>query len=199
MAKKPGLQSIIIAVCALHCRTAAVGHPVSGVGAEPERLDPAGLAELYAAHGAELRRFLTGVLRDADLAQDVAQTAFAKAMEAAGEIRAESGKAWLFQVAFREALVHKRREGVRRRSFWKLGRGATAAEQLNDGVERQEQVTRVKDALRDLSAEQQEVVRMRIYEDKTFAEIARQTGAPLGTVLSRMQLALKKLRKLLGE
>ena len=35
---------------------------------------------------------------------------------------------------------------------------------------------------------------MRIYEQLKFTDIAAQTGTPLGTVLARMQAALKKLR-----
>ena len=34
---------------------------------------------------------------------------------------------------------------------------------------------------------------MRIYEEKTFAQIARELDAPLGTVLTRMRSALRKL------
>ena len=44
-----------------------------------------------------------------------------------------------------------------------------------------------------LPVEQRRVIRMRIYEDKTFAVIAEELGAPLGTVLTRMRLALRKL------
>ncbi len=36
---------------------------------------------------------------------------------------------------------------------------------------------------------------MRLAEDKSFAEIAEALDLPLGTVLSRMRLALEKLRK----
>ncbi len=35
---------------------------------------------------------------------------------------------------------------------------------------------------------------MRIYDEKTFAAIAEELSLPLGTVLSRMQLAIRKLR-----
>ena len=35
----------------------------------------------------------------------------------------------------------------------------------------------------------------RVYEDKTFAHIAREQGLPLGTVLSRMRRALAKLKR----
>jgi RNA polymerase sigma-70 factor (ECF subfamily) len=36
-----------------------------------------------------------------------------------------------------------------------------------------------------------------MYEDKTFAEIAEECGLPLGTVVTRMRLALEKLRRTL--
>jgi RNA polymerase sigma-70 factor (ECF subfamily) len=37
-------------------------------------------------------------------------------------------------------------------------------------------------------------LKLRIFEDRTFAEIAEQLQIPLGTALSRMRLALEKLR-----
>jgi RNA polymerase sigma-70 factor (ECF subfamily) len=51
----------------------------------------------------------------------------------------------------------------------------------------------VRKAVEALPAEQREVVRLRIDEEKTFAEIAALTGKPLGTILTRMRLATKKL------
>ena len=39
------------------------------------------------------------------------------------------------------------------------------------------------------------MVLARVYEDKTFAEIAAEAGLPLGTVLTRMRRGLEKLRK----
>ncbi len=60
---------------------------------------------------------------------------------------------------------------------------------------RWEIVERVKQALETLPNQQRTVVRMRIYEEKTFAVIADELGIPLGTVLTRMRLAIKKLQK----
>ena len=60
---------------------------------------------------------------------------------------------------------------------------------------RQELLESVRSGLNTLPPEQQQVVRMRIYDEKTFAVIAEETGVPLGTVLTRMQLALQKLRR----
>ena len=43
------------------------------------------------------------------------------------------------------------------------------------------------------------VVRMRIYEEKTFARIAKELKIPIGTALGRMRAALIKLRARLDE
>jgi len=51
---------------------------------------------------------------------------------------------------------------------------------------RGETVEAVREALKQLPEEQRRVVLARIYEEKTFAEIAGEFGLPLGTVLTRM-------------
>ena len=50
-----------------------------------------------------------------------------------------------------------------------------------------------------LSVEQKTVVIMSFFEDKAHAEIAAVLGIPLGTVKSRLRLAMKRLRSLLEE
>ena len=47
-----------------------------------------------------------------------------------------------------------------------------------------------------LPQEQQEVVRMRYYQDYSFKEIAAQTGVSINTSLGRMRYALLNLRKI---
>jgi RNA polymerase sigma-70 factor (ECF subfamily) len=60
---------------------------------------------------------------------------------------------------------------------------------------RWETVASVRKAMDQLPAEQRQVVQMRIYEQKKFITIAKELNLPLGTVLTRMQAALKKLRR----
>ena len=168
---------------------------------EDEKLDPAVIAALYVEHGAELRNFLVGVLRDAHLASDALQLTFAKLMEQGHESRAESRKGWLFRVAYNQAMLIRRKQGVAERGLKKLA-WRRAKEQEHSGPEepviRFEAVEQVREAMRNLSPVQLTVVRMRIYEDKTFAEIAAELKIPLGTALARMHAALKKLRESLG-
>jgi RNA polymerase sigma-70 factor (ECF subfamily) len=56
---------------------------------------------------------------------------------------------------------------------------------------------RVRGALTELSDEQQRVVELSFFQEQAHAEIARVLGIPLGTVKSRLRLAMVKLRGIL--
>lgn len=160
------------------------------------KLDPGIIASLFLEHADELRRFVYGILRDHDSAGDVLQATFTKAVERGHTAREETLKGWLFRVAFNEAIVVKRKQGVRRRAVETIAaEPQPEAPRPDQRLIRFEDVERVRAALALLPAEQREVVRMRMYEGKKFAEIAEELKWPLGTVLTRMHAALKKLRK----
>jgi RNA polymerase sigma-70 factor, ECF subfamily len=162
-------------------------------------LDPSIVAALYVQYGEELRRFLLGILRDAHLTSDVLQATFVKMVQQGHETRPESRKAWLFRVAYHEAMAIRRREGVGdrvlRRVAWHSNGAAGPAD---EPLLRLEAVQSVREALDELPPEQRQVVRMRIYEGKTFAVIAKELNIPLGTALGRMRAATIKLRAKLG-
>lgn len=164
----------------------------------PATLDPNRVAALYAEHGEELRRFVLGVLRDPDSVGDVLQATFSKAIERGHSARAETIKGWLFQVAFREALTIRRRRETCDQAHRRLASlGLRTGEQPEDDLIRKETIAAVRRAIEKLPADQSRVVWARMSEDKTFAEIAEEMGLPLGTVLTRMRLALQKLRRTL--
>jgi RNA polymerase sigma factor (sigma-70 family) len=172
--------------------------------ADQGRTEPAGvtatITALYECYAEELRLFLTGVLRNADLADEALQNTFAKAVESGHTARQESIKGWLFQVGFREALLLRRRGKVHDRSLRAMARGQTSDEFTppDERILRSETIERVRRALAELPPDQRQVVEMRIYEDKTFAAIADELSAPLGTILTRMRLAVKRLSRQLG-
>jgi RNA polymerase sigma factor (sigma-70 family) len=58
---------------------------------------------------------------------------------------------------------------------------------------------RVRDAMKQLPDEQAAVVRLSFFEDKSHGEIAAQLALPLGTVKSRLRLAMHRLQPLLGD
>jgi len=166
---------------------------------DQQRIDARVVAALYADHAAELHRFLVGVLRDSQLASDVLQTAFARLVEVGHRTRDESRKAWLFRVAYREALALRRRQTLGQRHLeraaWTRHQTSPAADA---GAIRAETLQRVQELLDELPPAQRQVVRMRIYEEKTFAVIARELNIPLGTALGRMRAALMKLQQRIG-
>lgn len=169
------------------------------MSSSPEnKLDASAVAALFLEHADELRRFVFGILRDHDAAGDVLQITFTKVVERGHTAHTETLKGWLFRVAFNEAIVVKRKQGVRRRAIESIAaEPQPEAPRPEQRLVRFEDVARVRAALETLPPEQRQVVRMRMYEGKKFAEIASELKWPLGTVLTRMQAALKKLRKAL--
>jgi RNA polymerase sigma factor (sigma-70 family) len=182
-----------------------VSHRADPESADPRKADSAKLdasvvAALYVQHGEELRRFLQGILRDAQLAGDVLQATFVKMAERGHETKVESRKAWLFRVAFNEAMAFRRREAVGDKVVRNMAEQVPAwhqngmGGQADDPLVRLESVEAVREAMSQLPPEQRQLVRMRIYEEKTFAVIAKELSIPLGTALARMRAALNKLR-----
>jgi RNA polymerase sigma factor (sigma-70 family) len=171
------------------------------------RIEPAVVAALYQRHADELNLFLKGVLRNSDLAAEALQNTFAKAVESGHTAREDSLKGWLFRVAFHEAMLIRRRDQMHERSLRQMARDTrpmtSPTERPDERLTRSETLAELRQALTELPPDQRQVVQMRIYEEKTFAEIASEISAPLGTVLTRMRLAMKKLsrevRKSLGK
>ena len=94
--------------------------------------------------------------------------------------------------------VQKRQTGSLRKVAELQSSSGFLPEQSETSALRQESIEQVRKAIDQLSPEQQQVVRLRIYEDRKFAEIADELAIPLGTVLTRMRAATQKLQKALG-
>lgn len=163
-------------------------------------IDRAVVEELYRQHGDELRRLLIGVLRDESLANDAFQATFAKALERGHTANSESRKGWLFRVAYNEAMLIRRRQATGERAVervaWTREHNCPAAD---TAIVVKETVEQVRRAIAKLSPDQQRIVRMRIYDEKKFVEIAEELQIPLGTALGRMRNALAALKQMLAE
>lgn len=169
-------------------------------------LDQFQVQAIYDEFADGLKRFLLGVLKDPAAAEDACQLTLVRLIEKGHLVQQQASiKAWLYQVAFNEAMLVKRRQstGLRHQEsmawYFQLrdqDRWDGLAE--NTGLIKQENVDQVRAALDKLSDVQREVVRMRVYDGKKFREIAEELGIPLATVLTRMQSSLQKLKLILG-
>ncbi len=167
---------------------------------DEDRIDPAQVSQWYHQHGGRLRSFLLGVVRDPELADELVQVTFTRAMEAGHTARSETLKGWLFRVAYNEAMLAGRKRQIHNRSLQKIaGHLPPETDTPEDLVSLDESIQTVREAVEQLSPEQQAVVRRRIYQDKTFAVIAEELETPLGTVLTRMRSALAVLRRQLAD
>ncbi len=73
---------------------------------------------------------------------------------------------------------------------------AAPADHAFDLIQRE---ARIRDALTLLPPEQATVIQKSFFEDKAHADIERELGIPLGTVKSRLRLAMNRLRAALGD
>lgn len=156
----------------------------------------------YLEHAADVRLFLVGVVRDPHLADDLLQGVFARLLERSLQVRRETLRGWLFQVAWNEVQLYRRREGVRVR-YERSDR--VVRSEAADGTESplkelvdRESVERLKKGIDLLPDEQRIIVEARMREGKTLAAIAEELGLPLGTVAGRLQAALKRLKESLS-
>jgi RNA polymerase sigma factor (sigma-70 family) len=161
--------------------------------------------EAFEQWSADIRAFLLGLTRDAEAAEELLQATFARLVEAGPAAGTTSLRGWLFKVAHNEVMLARRKAGIGSRGLQSAGFTAEANGRLAGepppwvSLVRAEDVSRVRAALASLPAEQRHVVEQRIYEGSTFARIAADSNLPLGTVLTRMRLALRALQRALGD
>jgi RNA polymerase sigma-70 factor (ECF subfamily) len=132
-----------------------------------------------------------------ELAQETLLTVWRKA-ESFDPNRA-SASAWIFTIARNLRIDAVRRErhpdDVGQEPNLKPGDGPSP----DAVVLALQQLNRVREALGELPEEQAEVVRLSFFEDKPHSEISGDLGLPLGTVKSRLRLAMARLRAKLGD
>lgn len=152
------------------------------------------LASLYDAQAPGLYRYALMLLAHRAEAEDAVQEAFTRllAQERRG-VSVQCPEAYL-RTAVRNGcytLLRRRRRapaaGDDERLLEVAARGADEAERLA-----------LEQALRALPPEQREVVHLKVFEGRTFEDVARALGEPLNTVASRYRYALEKMRRRLG-
>jgi RNA polymerase sigma-70 factor (ECF subfamily) len=133
----------------------------------------------YAVYGASVRRYLTGVTRDAAAAEDLAQDVFLRLTVEVGAGRVPDNiGAWLHRVGYNLAMSRARRKAVADRHLVALARPAIAASP-EAAIVRHEQERAAVEALQDLTLAQQQAVILASY-GIDGPEIARSIGRSQG-------------------
>lgn len=195
-------------------RPRAVSFPVSVAptgepGAEPalrlmravaERGDRAAFAELFGLFAPKVKSYLLRLGLPASRAEELAQETMLVVWRRAAQFDpASSGAAaWIFTIARNLRIDAARRDGIAVPEPDPTDDPPPPA-QADALVDAARQTERVRAALARLSPEQAEVVQLSFFDDRPHGEIERALGIPLGTVKSRLRLAMSRLRALLGE
>ncbi|MBC8084426.1 MAG: sigma-70 family RNA polymerase sigma factor [Hymenobacter sp.] len=160
-------------------------------------------ALLLERHKARVFTTIMLIVRDEDVADDLLQDTFIKAIHTMKSGRYnEEGKfsSWICRIAHNLAIDFFRRE--KRSPLLNLDTTSHTFNSLSyaeEGVDttltREETYARLRELIQDLPAAQKEVLIMRHYGDMSFQEIADATGVSINTALGRMRYALINLRK----
>lgn len=161
--------------------------------------DPAAWREIVGRYGRRLFALAKSRCRDADMAEEIAQSVLATvALKMGSGEYAEQGRfeSWLFRVAMNRIRDHVRRL---KRSPITPGQDAAleqAAARRSEGSEEQE-LESLRRAIAQLPEQDREIIELRHHGEMSFKQIADVLDEPLGTLLARHHRALKKLREML--
>ncbi|GLS18220.1 RNA polymerase sigma factor [Labrys miyagiensis] len=165
-----------------------------------ERADREAFARLFAFFAPRVKGFLMRRGANASLAEEIAQEAMLSVWRKAAHFQPERGTAstWVFTIARNLAVDRLRRDGP--------PPGAEAQPAEEDAVESAETAMlsaereqRLRAALATLSPEQNTILQLSFFQDRPHSEVAAELGIPLGTVKSRIRLAIARLRLLLDD
>ena len=181
----------------------------AGVDAPPEladwlvavaqRRDRDAFASLFRWFAPRVKRYMQRLGADPDTAEDLAQETLVQVWRKAAQYDpARPPSAWVFTVARNLRIDRLRRQ---RMFEVELTEEADAEDEFGDGHERtldRLDAGRLTDLVGALPSEQVQVVRLAYFEGLSHAEVGRALDVPLGTVKSRLRLALTKLRGAMG-
>lgn len=150
-------------------------------------------ARFYEANIDSLTRTLAAALGDAQIGQEAAQEAMARACERWSKIGGyDNPTGWCYRVGMNWATSRWRKR--RREVVTDRFPAPSSIVQANFADH-----DRLLIALRELSVEHRSVIVLRLVEDWSIAETAEALGIAEGTVQSRYSRALTRLRALLGD
>jgi RNA polymerase sigma-70 factor (ECF subfamily) len=164
------------------------------------------LAQLYDRYSRLVFSLAFTIVRDQATAEEITLDVFMRVWQKAATYRPEQAKVstWLTHIARNHAIDVLRRQSSRPEQNtvpWddKVSFSDSPTQGLQSSMEESLQSERIRNALAALPPEQRQVLFMAYFEGYTQTRIAESLRQPLGTIKTRIRLAMQKLRDLLRE
>lgn len=163
---------------------------------------------LLSRHQDKLYNYIFYAVHDADLANDLFQETFVKAITTLKMGRyTEAGRfcPWLTRIAHNLIIDHFRRDNdaqiIHNETQYDelLAQARLTTSSQEEEIVHDQTLKDVRNLMDHLPDNQREVIFMRFFQDLSFKEIAEQTGVSINTSLGRMRYALLNLRRMARE
>ncbi len=170
--------------------------------------DQKSLEILIHRHKSRIFSYIMLIVKNQELAEDIFQETFIKVIRSLKRGKyVENGKfvSWVLRIAHNLIIDHFRKEKLQATiSNDSLEVDLFNSRKFSDRTIEEEMVNNqimkeVRELIKELPEDQQQVVYMRHYMDMSFKEIAEQTDVSINTALGRMRYALINLRKIIKE
>jgi RNA polymerase sigma-70 factor (ECF subfamily) len=156
---------------------------------------------LYRRHAQSLLVFFERRVDDPELATDMMADTFTLALDRRTQFRGESFQelsGWLWTIAQSRLRDHERRGEAARRGARRLGRERRALrdseiERIEEMAGLQQLREAARERLAQLPAEQQEAVRLRVFEELPYEQVAKRLGLSVVAARTRVSRALSRL------
>jgi len=166
----------------------------------------AALSVLYDRYGRLVYSMAFNALQDQALAEEITQDVFLRVWKKAETFRAEQGKlvTWITSITRYRAIDVIRRRNVRpegNQAAWVDDPGFDLPDEqdIEAAIETKDSDRQIRLAVAQLPAEQRRVLAYAFFHGYTHSQVAELLNEPLGTVKTRIRLAMQKLRQLLQE
>lgn len=158
-----------------------------------EQGDDNAAQELIAMYYPDILRYCIWNAPTRSLAEDAAQETFLKAIRYFDRyVHRGKFKPFLYQIAANTCIDMRRKRCLADVGYEELPEEAAYQE---NGFETVDENMQIRQIVRSLPKEQQDIVILRYQQELTLREIAQVVNLPLRTVQSKLRSALKKLRK----
>lgn len=157
----------------------------------------AATAALYDRYGHAVFSVALRVIGDREIAEEITQDVFVACWRGAHSFNAERGSllTWLLTIAHRRAIDELRsRRGTSRRRETTWEQAPQHALATEHAIEHAVTQAEIRDALASLPTNQREAVELMFFGGFSRQEIADNLRTPLGTINTRLRLAMDKLR-----